>query len=220
MKKTLLILALMGGIGFLLATVSASWKFSLHLPEERFTVNPGTELDGWTISSPVESASCYSEWSVVSGNGRDISRQTIGMWLNLSLLTAPVTICTFGEKELLCGLQLAYKGNGTFTVRRTGMPGQAFSVDRKIVAGGWFNLAVGLDTDMDARTTDFRIYLNGEKIMDKPRISSCLNGSRNGNVYVGEGASPQNSFKIADFKAYDAVLHEDEVREAWQVAEE
>lgn len=217
MKKILFTIFILVGIGFVIAQMTSSWKLFLDLPEEQFQVDPENKEEGWTISSRVDSISVYPEWSTMKGNGRNISGQTVGMWLDLSTVTEPVTIYTFGDEAHLCGLQLVYEGNGILRSKRTGEPGQAFAIGQETVNKGWFNLAMALDTDIVSQKTDFRIFLNGRKIAETLQLPSSLQGPQNGNVSVGEGTSEKNSFKIAKFQAFNTVLSDDEIRGVWMV---
>lgn len=218
MKKTLLTIMLLSCMGSASAALASSWEFSSTTPPEQFTTGSGLSLDGWTISSQVNSTAQYEGWAAMTGSDRNISAQTVGMWLNLSSLASSATIYSFGETDSLRGLQLVYNGNGSFTSRRTGETGQTFTVSQEIINAGWFNLAMTLNTDTSSRKTDFRIFLDGVQMADAPQLSAGLNGSQNGTVTVGGSTSEGNSFQIAGFRAYDSVLTGDGIREAWGLA--
>lgn len=218
MKKTLLTIMLLSCMGSASAELAPSWEFSSNAAWEQFTTGSGLSLNGWTISSPVNSTAQYEGWAGMTGGDRNISTQTVGMWLNLSSLTSSATIYSFGETGSLRGLQLIYNGSGSFTSRRTGETGQTFTVSQEVLDSGWFNLAMTLNTDTSTRKTDFRIFLDGVQMADTPQLSAGLNGSQNGTVAVGGNASEGNSFQIAGFRAYDSVLTGDGIREAWGLA--
>lgn len=211
---------LAAGIGSSCTATTATWGFSLDAPTERFTTASGIPLEGWNISSAVHSTASYTDWATMSGSDRNISTQTVGMWLDLSSLGASATIYSFGETDSLRGLQLVYNGDGTFTSRRTGETGQTFSIGQHIIEGGWFNLTMSLNTNTASRKTDFQIFLNGEEIVEALQLSAGLNGGQNGAVTVGGGTAAEHSFKMADFKAYDAALTGEEIKEAWNMVPE
>lgn len=218
MKKKLLTVILLSCIGPASAVFAPSWEFSSNAGQEQFITGTGLSLDGWTISSQVDSTAQYTDWASMTGSDRNISTQTVGMWLNLSSLASSATIYSFGETGSLRGLQLIYNGNGSFTFKRTGETGKTFTVSRGTINSGWFNLTMALDTDTSSRKTDVQIFLNGTQLADMPQLSSGLNGNQNGTVTVGGNTGEGNSFQIADFKAYGSVLTEDLVREAWGLA--
>ena len=205
MKKTFLTIMLAAGIGSACAATAAAWEFSSGTPSEQFMTGSGINLEGWSISSPVNSAASYTDWATVTGGDRNISTQTVGMWLDLSSLR---------------GLQLVYNGDGTFTSRRTGEAGQTFTIGQDVIDGGWFNLSMSLSTDTTTRKTDFQIFLNGENIVDTPQLFAGLNGGQNGTVTVGGGTTDEHSFSIADFKAYGTALTGQEIKEAWNMVPE
>lgn len=218
MKKTLLAIILLSCIGSASAALTASWEFSSNADQEQFTTGSGLSLNGWTISSRVDSTAPYEGWAATAGSDRNISTQTVGMWLNLSALSSSATIYSFGETDYLRGLQLIYNGDGSFTAKRTGEAGKTFAVSREIIDSGWFNLTMALNTNTSARKTDFQIFLDGVQLADISQLSSGLNGYQNGAVAVGAGASEGNFFQIAGFKTYGSVLTGDQVREAWGLA--
>lgn len=218
MKKKLLTIILLSCIGSASAALAPSWEFSSTAEQEQFITGSGVSLSGWTISSQVDSTAQYTGWAAMTGGDRNISTQTVGMWLNLSSLASSATIYSFGETGSLRGLQLIYNGNGSFTSRRTGEAGQTFTVSQEVINSGWFNLTMTLDTDTSSRKTDFQIFLDGTQLVDLPQLSSGLNGNQNGTVTVGGSTGEGNSFQVADFKAYGSVLTEDQVREAWGLA--
>lgn len=220
MKKTFLTIMLAAGIGSACAATAAAWEFSSGTPSEQFMTGSGINLEGWSISSPVNSAASYTDWATVTGGDRNISTQTVGMWLDLSSLGSAATIYSFGETGSLRGLQLVYNGDGTFTSRRTGEAGQTFTIGQDVIDGGWFNLSMSLSTDTTTRKTDFQIFLNGENIVDTPQLSAGLNGGQNGTVTVGGGTTDEHSFSIADFKAYGTALTGQEIKEAWNMVPE
>ena len=86
MKKTFLTIMLAAGIGSACAATAAAWEFSSGTPSEQFMTGSGINLEGWSISSPVNSAASYTDWATVTGGDRNISTQTVGMWLDLSSL--------------------------------------------------------------------------------------------------------------------------------------
>lgn len=217
MMKTFITLALVAGIGSACAATTAVWEFSLNTPTEQFRTESGIPLEGWNISSAVSSTASYEGWAAMTGGDRNISTQTVGMWLDLSSLGSSATIYSFGETDSLRGLQLVYNGNGTFTSRRTGEAGQTFTIGQDVIDGGWFNLTMSLNTNTVSRQTDFQIFLNGEEIVNTLRLAAGLNGGQNGTVTVGGGATAEHSFKMADFKAYDAALTGEEIKEAWNM---
>ena len=217
MKKTFLTIMLAAGIGSACAATAAAWEFSSGTPSEQFMTGSGINLEGWSISSPVNSAASYTDWATVTGGDRNISTQTVGMWLDLSSLGSAATIYSFGETGSLRGLQLVYNGDGTFTSRRTGEAGQTFTIGQDVIDGGWFNLSMSLSTDTTTRKTDFQIFLNGENIVDTPQLFAGLNGGQNGTVTVGGGTTDEHSFSIADFKAYGTALTGQEIKEAWNM---
>lgn len=224
MRKTLFIAVLSLGVSMAVsAATTAVWEFSSNTPKEQFTTDSGISLEGWKMTSSMNSTPIYTNWATMTGNDRNISTQTVGMWLDLSSITSSATIYTFGTTEgTLQGLQLIYNGNGSFTSKRTGETGQTFSIDQNIINGGWFNLTMALNTNpaQNIRKTDFQFFLNGEEIVNTLQLSAGLNGGQNGQVSVGGNTSADNSFKIADFKAYDSVLTGEEIKEAWGMVPE
>ena len=110
MKKTFLTIMLAAGIGSACAATAAAWEFSSGTPSEQFMTGSGINLEGWSISSPVNSAASYTDWATVTGGDRNISTQTVGMWLDLSSLGSAATIYSFGETGSLRGLQLVSTG--------------------------------------------------------------------------------------------------------------
>lgn len=216
MRKTLFIAVLSLGVSMAVsAATTAVWEFSSNTPKEQFTTDSGISLEGWEITSSMNSTATYVNWATMTGNDRNISTQTVGMWLDLSSITSSATIYTFGTTGSLQGLQLIYNGNGSFTSKRTGEGGQTFSINQDIINNGWFNLTMALNTNTSTRKTDFQFFLNGEEIVNTLQLSAGLNGGQNGAVSVGGNTSAENSFKIADFKAYDSTLTGEEIKEAW-----
>lgn len=218
MNKKLLTVIMLSCIGPASSVSVPSWEFSSNVEREQFITGTGLSLAGWTISSRIDSTAPYTDWAAMTGGDRNISTQTVGMWLNVSSLASSATIYSFGETDSLRGLQLIYNGNGSFTSKRTGEEGKTFTVSQEIINSGWFNLVMALDTDTSSRKTDFQIFLDGTQLADMSQLSSGLNGNQNGTVAVGGNTGEGNSFQIADFKAYDSVLTEDLVREAWGLA--
>lgn len=216
MKKTLLAFILLAGIGSVSAASTATWEFSLSSPQEQFDVGSGLILDGWTISSQSNSTDTYVGWANKPNNDRDISTQTVGMWLNLSSLQSQSMIYSFGSSTNLQGLRLFYNADGSFTYKRTGESGQTFSVSQDVINSGWFNLTMTLETTASGRKTNVQVFVNGEEYGDSFQLDSALNGGQNGGVSVGGSTSASNSFQIADFKAYkDSVLTGEQIKEAW-----
>lgn len=86
MKKTFLTIMLAAGIGSACAATTAAWEFSSGVPSEQFMTGSGIKLEGWSISSAVNSTASYTDWATVTGGDRNISTQTVGMWLDLSSL--------------------------------------------------------------------------------------------------------------------------------------
>ena len=222
MRKTLFIAVLSLGVSMAVsAATTAVWEFSSNTPKENFTMDSGISLEGWEITSSMNSTATYVSWATMTPNAqtgkndRNISTQTVGMWLDLSSTTSSATIYTFGATGNLQGLQLIYNGNGSFTSKRTGGDGQTFSINQDIINNGWFNLTMALNTNTSTRKTDFQFFLNGEEIVNTLQLTAGLNGGQNGTVSVGGNTSADNSFKIADFKAYDSTLTGEEIKEAW-----
>lgn len=218
MRKTLFIAVLSLGLSMAVsAAATAVWEFSSNTPKEQFTTGSGISLEGWEIASSMDSTATYRDWATMTGGDRNISTQTVGMWLDLSSTTSSATIYTFGTTDSLQGLQLIYNGDGSFTSKRTGETGQTFSIDQNIINNGWFNLTMALNTNpaQGIRKTDFQFFLNGEEIVNTLQLAAGLNGGQNGNVSVGGNTSADNSFKIADFKAYDSTLTGEEIKAAW-----
>lgn len=216
MRKTLFIAVLSLGLSMAVsAATTAVWEFSSNTPAEQFTTDSGISLEGWEITSSMNSTATYVNWATMTGNDRNISTQTVGMWLDLSSITGNATIYSFGTTGSLTGLQLIYNGNGSFTSKRTGEAGQTFTINQDIINGGWFNLTMALNTNTSTRKTDFQFFLNGEEIVNTLQLAAGLNGGQNGTVSVGDNTSAENSFKIADFKAYDSTLTGEEIKAAW-----
>lgn len=226
MRKTLFIAVLSLGLSMAVsAATTAVWEFSSNTPAEQFITDSGISLEGWEITSSMNSTATYVNWATMTPNAqgkndRNISTQTVGMWLDLSSIATNATIYSFGTTGSLAGLQLIYNGNGSFTSKRTGEAGQTFSINQDIVNNGWFNLTMALNTNTSTRKTDFQFFLNGEEIVNTLQLAAGLNGGQNGTVSVGGNTSADNSFKIADFKAYDSVLTGEEIKEAWGMVPE
>ncbi len=216
MRKTLSIAALSLGVSMAVsAATTAVWEFSSNTPKEQFTTDSGISLEGWEITSSMNSKATYVNWATMTGNDRNISTQTVGMWLDLSSITTNAIIYSFGAPGKLTGLQLIYNGNGSFTSKRTQETGQTFSISQDIINGGWFNLTMALNTNTSTRKTDLQFFLNGEEIVNTLQLDSGLNQQQNGTVSVGGDTSANNSLKIADFKAYDSTLTGEEIKAAW-----